>query len=800
MKRIFLKLLLLSLLSALNADVVLVRNGIAQAEIVLEKNPRRAAAFAAAELQYHVKKITGATLPLVYGKATGKLFPVYVGETDFTRSQGLCNADFKIQEYLVSVSDRRIILQGHDREDRRKMDYSDWRTFPDTSTRDKYGQGGTGGFYEQGSCYAVYDFLEKLCGVRWYLPTELGLEYVPRKTLTVKTSGIRRVNNSHHRILVKELGIAADFHGDQLPGGTTDVLDRREAILWSRRMRLGGTAFACNHSLYGYYRRFLKTHPEFFAQGYTGRPPQLCYTNEALAEQVAQDARDFFDGKYKIASVLANGDFFSVMPMDNLHFCKCPNCQKLIKKENIRGSSVYTDKLSRYYYSFVNKIARKLAKTHPGKYITTAAYNHSSLPPEGMKLEKNVVIVMCLGIRQPYNSERRESDMNMIRQWHQAAPDNLKSVWLYFCYPVLDGIAGKYNAFPGFFSKDLIKVCREFHKYGVKGFFIEPSYAYGKVRNALLDQLELYLISKLFDDPAADGMALRGEFFRRYYGNAGKIMEQCINEMEDVFCDSKVQYVDEGVQTQWIAWGVLGTDERMKRWGKMLDEAERIADSPQVKKRLSLFRSGVWKYMLTGKKACDKTLPVRQATAGKKIRVPFISDKSWKNAAAFGEFYTFDGRIPGYKVNGKMKHDGKNLYIRMTADGPGSCFPLPARPPFFYNDGWWLYFAKQRSRPYHQLLINPDGTFTARAHIYAVQPWQIKPEIKVAYDKTVRRSIEIVLPFKDLTPGGARPGEKIYFNIIRGNPDVISAWIPTFTAGRDTPSRFGVMELEKENQ
>ena len=58
MKRIFLKLLLLSLLSALNADVVLVRNGIAQAEIVLEKNPRRAAAFAAAELQYHVKKIT----------------------------------------------------------------------------------------------------------------------------------------------------------------------------------------------------------------------------------------------------------------------------------------------------------------------------------------------------------------------------------------------------------------------------------------------------------------------------------------------------------------------------------------------------------------------------------------------------------------------------------------------------------------------------------------------------------------------------------------------------------------------
>ena len=772
----------------LTADVVLVRDGIPQAEIVLEKAPCRAAAFAAAELQYHIQKITGARLPIVFGNPGGGKIPVYIG---------FDNDHFQVQEYRVSVTGEKILLTGYDREDRRPFDYQDWKTFPDSSTKDRYGQGGTGGFYEQGSCYAVYDFLEKCCDVRWYLPTELGLSCVPRKTLSVKPLEYKRKVYSHHRILIKELGTAADFHGDQLPGGVTEVLDRRESILWSRRMRLGGTAFACNHSLYGYYKRFLKTRPEFFAKGYTGRPPQLCYTSQALIEQVARDARDYFDGKSKIAAVLANGDYFSVMPMDNLLFCKCAACQKLIKQEKIRGSLVYTDRFSRYFYTFLNKVAREVAKTHPGKYITTAAYNHTSLPPEGMTLEKNIALVLCLGIRQPYNPERRESDLQMLRLWHQAAPENLKSVWLYFCYPVLDGLAGKYNAFPGFFSRDLIKVFREFKKYNVRGFFIEPSYAYGRVRNALLDQLELYLLCKLFDDPDCDAPALRREFFRRYYGKAGRYMEKLMDEMEDVFCDRKVQYVDEGVQTQWIAWGVLGTQKRMTRWENMLKLAEKNADTADTRKRVRLFREGVWNYMLAGREAYEKTIPVREATAGKEIKVPCLSGPSWEKAARFGDFYTFDGKKPAYQVSGKMKHDRENLYIRMKVNGPESCFQKSSRPPSFANDGWWLYFARQRNNPYFQMLINPDGSFTARSIRVAVENWKIRPRIHLGVEKSARRSIEIVLPLKELLPGGARPGEKFYLNLMRGNPDTVSCWIPTFTGGRDTPSRFGVITLEK---
>lgn len=798
MKKRFSQLFLLFLMPVLNAGVVLVDDGVPQAEIVLDRNPTRAAQFAAAELAYHVKKITGAELPIVRQTAPGKKLRIHVGETPYTRRHGFRNGSLRRQEYLISVKPDHIVLMGHDREDRGTVDYADWKTFPDMASGDKFGQAGIGGFYEQGTCHAVYDFLERFCGVRWYLPTELGLEYVPRKTLTVEEKEIRRAPYFHHLILIKELGVPADFHGDCLPGGETQLLDRREAILWTRRMRLGGIPFACNHSLYGYYKRFLTTHPEWFAKGYRGRPPQLCYTSEGLMDQVAQDARDFFDGKMKLSPVLAHGDFFAVMPMDNLDICKCPDCQKMVKRDHFQGSSVYTDRLSRYYYNFVNGVARRLAKTHPGKYIVTAAYNYSSFPPENMKIESNVAIVMCLGIRQPYHQERRDNDLCMIRAWHRAAPKNLKSVWLYFCYPILDGIAGKYYCFPGFFSRDLIRLFEEFRKNGVRGYFIEPSYVIGG-RNALLDQLELYLLTRLFDDPEQDGFQLREEFFRRYYGKAARLMETIYDEMEKVFCDTSIKYVDEGVQTQAVAWGKLGTPKRMRRWQTLLDQALRLANEGKEKKRVELFRDGVWKYMLAGQKAYLKTLPVRTATAGKRLMVPRLAPGDWNSAADFGGFYTAnEGLPPRYTVNGKMLHDGKNLYIRMTVRGDPECFPRLKRAPFFGNDGWWLYFASKRDRPYSQLLISPDGEYTARAIRETVTEWKIKPVIRIGFDATAQRSVELTLPLASLLlDKRVEPGDRIFCNIIRANPDTSSAWIPPFTAGRDTPSRFGELILEK---
>jgi hypothetical protein len=55
-------------------------------------------------------------------------------------------------------------------------------------------------FGENGTLYAVYDFLERFCDVRWYAPGELGLVCPHQATLVVKAKagGAKRVDDGLH--------------------------------------------------------------------------------------------------------------------------------------------------------------------------------------------------------------------------------------------------------------------------------------------------------------------------------------------------------------------------------------------------------------------------------------------------------------------------------------------------------------------------------------------------------------------------------------------------------------------------
>ena len=68
----------------------LVKNGMPCAEIILGSQPSVAAQLGAEELRFHIEKMTGAKLPIAV-KSSGKLIPIYVGESDFTKNQNLKN-------------------------------------------------------------------------------------------------------------------------------------------------------------------------------------------------------------------------------------------------------------------------------------------------------------------------------------------------------------------------------------------------------------------------------------------------------------------------------------------------------------------------------------------------------------------------------------------------------------------------------------------------------------------------------------------------------------------------------------
>jgi len=45
--------------------------------------------------------------------------------------------------------------------------------------------------------------------------------------------------------------------------------------------------------------------------------------------------------------------------------------------------------------TYANAVARELAKTHPGKYVSFYAYLHTVEPPMDMTLEPNVIVVLA---------------------------------------------------------------------------------------------------------------------------------------------------------------------------------------------------------------------------------------------------------------------------------------------------------------------------------------------------------------------------------------------------------------------
>ena len=612
----------------------LVRDGAPAAAIVVAQQPTRSAQFAAAELQYHFRKITGATLPIVDAKQTVAGNRILVGESEATAIFGLKSNDFAHQEYLIRFQPGTLILMGRDKDDRGKLDYekADASTFP-------------GLMDEQSTCYAVYDFLERHAQVRWYLPTELGLCYTATKTLRASGGEVRRRPAMPYRDAYTAGSQAtADLCGDTVDGPSPPPkLPWREQLLFTLRHRLGGVLpYVANHSLYGYYERFWKEgdakpgptfekfHPEYFAQGYPGKPEQMCYTNPGLVRQVVQDARDYFDGKGLKPGAYAAGDFFAVVPMDNSQFCKCPKCAKLIdgKKEAVRGKGLpFNDMASNYLFAFVNEVAREIKKSHPQKRISTLAYNYYSFPPTDVKLESNVWIQPCLVSRNIYSREYQENDRAILDAWVAESADRPKMLWVYYCFPSLvatsplfpfDGDKRQFRCFPGFFAHTIVKQMAVYYKAGVRGIFCEPAYIAYRHRSALMDQLEYYVTWKLADDPTLDGNALIDEFFTRYYGSAALPMKAFYILVEQTYAEpanyppaflSTVERpyiggdrVIGNLQTEEVAWKHLGTEPRMTQLGLLMDEARAAAKTDIEKQRVALFDKGIWQYMQAGRK------------------------------------------------------------------------------------------------------------------------------------------------------------------------------------------------------
>lgn len=583
--------------------VTLVDDGRPNATIIIAQTPTPSASFAALELRYHIKRITGVELPVVDDSQTVTGNRILVGHSNATATLGIHVGDFAPLEYRIVIDPSTIVLLGRDWQDTSANRAEAGRSvsgFTLQSARQvvNYNQvtGGFGPgsielpglFDEQGTCYAVYDFLERFCDIRWYGPTALNIVSPSTKTLSVTTGTIQRS---------KDFKLVDGF------GGTWPIINRQwnqpnqnELAVFHRRLRAGGERWSANHTINEATMAppaGIFSDPSFKA---ANSGTQLCYTNPGLINAVGQLAIAYFDGDYagkKLpVGIQAMGDHMAFVPYDNAAWCNCSACTAILKisRQDTRGAGLFSKASDSYYiFNFVNEVAKIVGKVHPDKYIAPLAYMGYYYKPLNLPLQPNISVAPCIQTCYTYVPSVFNNDLAGYQEWVANAQQTGRPLymWNYFHHPMEPAVIGDWHCFPAFIPHAVSTEVKRYIKDGVCGVYL----------CGIGQQLDYYIYMKTAFDVTTDCDALMDEFFTRYFGAAGDPLKKFYLRIEQI-------HQTEGVvgTNQHLSWGKLGTPARMGELEGYIDQALALSGnaSPTIQQRVSTWKTGVWDYMKAG--------------------------------------------------------------------------------------------------------------------------------------------------------------------------------------------------------
>ena len=439
--------------------LVLVEDGQPRARIVLPRSADDNEKLAAEELNAFVAKITGAGRQIT-NDADGSGPKVLIG----ARDKALRLDQLKYGGFVMKRGGDTLTLAGSP---------------------------------SVGTLNAVYAFLEDVCGVRWYMPTELG-ENVPKKaTLAVddldRREEPRFVNRRNHGL---------------------DLSIRGDGAAWRRRVRITSHDLDVpfnrySHNFYTIFpaTKYDETHPEYYPlrRGRRAVPShrdhstwQPCTTNADVFGITVLTARRWFDAR-------PNTNFFSVGMNDSRGFCDCSRCLAMdLPGEEFRGRRMISDR----YFAFVKSVADQVHKTHPDRYMTSIAYSVVESLPKYVTLPQNVGVIITQDVAQWHDPAYQAKDKEFARAWAKAA-----------------GAFGTYDytgltwLLPRVYPRLMAESLRFYDEIGAVAVTNEafPSWWYAAPL--------MYLRAKLMWNPELDADAILNDFYRGFFGPAQKPMK-----------------------------------------------------------------------------------------------------------------------------------------------------------------------------------------------------------------------------------------------------------------------------------
>lgn len=350
---------------------------------------------------------------------------------------------------------------------------------------------------EKGIFIAIYRFLEKYFGCRFYAPDAL---IIPKMNKAVFTEDYEEQFTRRSLFRINHYGPAynpfyVQWHGLSNEPRKNNLSGNSQWGMWVHTMfRLVPPDI------------YFDAHPEYYSlrNGIRTRD-QLCLSNPAVL-QITIDSLKAQISRNPIAK------YWSVSQMDNYNFCECHNCKKADAIDSSASGSLI---------QFVNKVAAAF----PDKIISTLAYQYSRKAPLKTKPAKNINIMLCTiecDRSKPIEADKSKGSFyNDLKSWSALTKNII--VW--------DYVINFSNSCSPFPNLHVLKPNLQlFKKFGVQMHFQQGWPSYG----GEMEELRAYLISKLLWNMDINIDSVKNDFLKGYYEEAAPFLKNILDTMEYV--------------------------------------------------------------------------------------------------------------------------------------------------------------------------------------------------------------------------------------------------------------------------
>lgn len=311
--------------------------------IVIPDAPSATERTAADELQSHIKLMTGSEFP-IYTESeipSAEKHTLYVGATQYAEPllKTLHPQSFLFDEIFLKANDENLILTGHER---------------------------------RGALYAVYTFLEDICGCRWFTPEVSRIPSISKLSFP-KDLMVSYAPKIHSREMYNRLAQDSLFSARNKGNGGIDL-------------EHGGRISILN-GVHSFFRlippeKYFEEHPDWFSEingKRIGEGAQLCLTNDEmrieLTKNVLKELRE--NPGTTIVDISQN---------DRFMFCTCEKCRAVDEEEGSHAGTLIR---------FLNLVAADIEKEFPNLLVETLAYQYTRKPPKVVKPRDNILIRLC---------------------------------------------------------------------------------------------------------------------------------------------------------------------------------------------------------------------------------------------------------------------------------------------------------------------------------------------------------------------------------------------------------------------